>query len=114
MDAIRAVHGYIERMVREVEGMKVLLVDRETAGIISCVCPQSYLLEHEVYLVDYLERGTTNSGSESDSREPLRHLKSICLLRPTSANMDCMVRELADPKYYEYHLCTIAGITNLS
>jgi vacuolar protein sorting-associated protein 45 len=35
----------------------------------------------------------------------MAHLKAVCFLRPTSANVDLLKKELSSPKYGEYHLC---------
>lgn len=43
-----------------VKGMKVLVVDKETVGIISSVVTQSFLLEREVYLTSYIVESTKN------------------------------------------------------
>lgn len=107
MDIHRALHLYVERIVGEVDGMKVLLVDNDTvqylknndkAGIISCICPQSYLLEHEVFLVDLID----NSVNVKDK---LTHCKCIAFLRPTAGNIDALIKEVKDSCYAEYHLC---------
>ena len=42
------VRSYVERMLREVSGMKVLLLDAETTKIVSTVYSQSEILEQEV------------------------------------------------------------------
>lgn len=75
--------------------MKILLLDAETAQMTSAVAGQSFLLEHDVFLVDYL-------GSE---RERIPALKAIVHVRPTKANVDLLCRELRAPKYDEYYLC---------
>ena len=64
---------YIDRMLREVSGMKVLLLDAETTKIVSTVYSQSEILEQEVYLVERLD---------VDRGEQLFHLK---VTRPTSS-----------------------------
>ena len=48
MDLTAVVRSYVERMLREVSGMKVLLLDAETTKIVSTVYSQSEILEQEV------------------------------------------------------------------
>jgi vacuolar protein sorting-associated protein 45 len=48
-----------------------------------------------VYLVEVL----------GASHERMMHLKAACFLRPTPQTIDALVRELADPRFGEYHLC---------
>jgi hypothetical protein len=57
---------YIDKMLREVGGMKVLMVDAETLKIVSTVFSQSEILEQEVYLVQRLD---------AEKGEQLFHLK---------------------------------------
>lgn len=64
--------------------------------MISCCTCQTYLLDHEVFLIDFLSNG---------SREQLASLKCICFLRPTSHNVELLRKELAKPLYAEYYLC---------
>ncbi|OAQ83925.1 vacuolar protein sorting-associated protein 45 [Purpureocillium lilacinum] len=75
--------------------MKILLLDRETVSIVSTAVTQSALLNHEVYLIDRLD----NAG-----REKMRHLRCLCLVRPSPETVQLLVDELRDPKYGEYHL----------
>lgn len=96
LDVSLAIRSYIEKIIGEGSGMKILLVDRETAGIISSVVSQSYLLEHEVYLTDYLS---------NDSRERLGSLKCIVFVRATSTSIDLLAKELSEPRYSEYYIC---------
>jgi len=121
MDVSKAVSAYIERMITEVNGMKVLLLDQETVRglstpaararapgpdsplilasqtpIISTAFTQSSLLSHEVYLTDRIE---------NTSRDRMRHLKCIAMLRPTPASIEYLVRELREPRYGGYWIC---------
>ena len=57
---------YIDKMLKEVPGMKVLLLDADTTRSVSTVYSQSEILEQEVYLVERLE---------ADKGEQLFHLK---------------------------------------
>ncbi|TPX37090.1 hypothetical protein SmJEL517_g00924 [Synchytrium microbalum] len=66
LDAVKAVQQYINKMVTEVSGMKVLLLDAETTPIVSVVLTQSNLLSKEVYLIDRVD---------NKQREKMKHLK---------------------------------------
>eukprot|EP00927_Polykrikos_kofoidii_P028644 TRINITY_DN24961_c0_g1_i1.p1 TRINITY_DN24961_c0_g1~~TRINITY_DN24961_c0_g1_i1.p1 ORF type:complete len:588 (-),score=109.07 TRINITY_DN24961_c0_g1_i1:645-2408(-) len=89
------VQEYIQEMVERVSGMKVLIVDVETVGIISMVYSQSELLQHEIFRVDRVD---------VDQTEKMRHMKAICFLRPTDQNFILLTQMLKDPCYFEYHL----------
>lgn len=100
MDVSQAVAGYVSKMVTPAgtgssAKMKILLLDRETVSIVSTAVTQSSLLNYEVYLIDRLENA---------SREKMRHLRCLCLVRPSPETIQLIVDELREPKYGEYHL----------
>lgn len=66
MDVVEIMRSYVGRMLRDVKGMKVLLLDAETTDMVACAYSQSEVLEQEVYLVQRLD---------DDSKEPMPHLK---------------------------------------
>ncbi|RKO96226.1 Sec1-like protein, partial [Caulochytrium protostelioides] len=95
MDAIKAVQFYLNRMLSDVPGMKVLLLDDETTTIISLAYTQSQLLAKEVFLIDKLS---------NVSREKMKHMKCVCFLRPMDDAIQAVIDELRDPKYMKYYL----------
>lgn len=98
MDVFKLVEDYMNRLFTGIDGMKILLVDRETSGMISLVMSQSKLFEHDVFLVDYLD---------NKERQPQKNLTCVCLVRPTSKNIDLLADEIrSNPNYLKYHLCT--------
>ncbi|MXQ96510.1 hypothetical protein E5288_WYG002721 [Bos mutus] len=87
---------YISKMIEDSgPGMKVLLMDKETTGIVSMVYTQSEILQKEVYLFERID---------SQNREIMKHLKAICFLRPTKENVDYLIQELRRPKYSIYFI----------
>uniref|UniRef100_A0A8C0S056 Uncharacterized protein n=4 Tax=Canis lupus TaxID=9612 RepID=A0A8C0S056_CANLF len=75
MNVVFAVKQYISKMIEDSgPGMKVLLMDKETTGIVSMVYTQSEILQKEVYLFERID---------SQNREIMKHLKAICFLQPT-------------------------------
>ncbi|XP_020692664.1 vacuolar protein sorting-associated protein 45 homolog isoform X5 [Dendrobium catenatum] len=89
------VREYIGRMLQDISGMKVLILDSQTVSIVSVVYSQSELLQKEVFLVELVD---------SMSKEPMSHLKAVYFLRPTSDNIQNLRRQLANPRFGEYHL----------
>lgn len=67
-------------------------------SIVSVVYSQSELLQKEVFLVELVD-------SIAKSIEPMSHLKAIYFVRPTSRNIQHIKRQLANPRFGEYHLC---------
>ncbi|XP_075417180.1 vacuolar protein sorting-associated protein 45 isoform X3 [Tenrec ecaudatus] len=96
MNVVFAVKQYISKMIEDSgPGMKILLMDKETTGIVSMVYTQSEILQKEVYLFERID---------SQNREIMKHLKAICFLRPTKENVDCLIQELRRPKYSTYFI----------
>uniref|UniRef100_A0A8C6U1Z4 Vacuolar protein sorting-associated protein 45 n=1 Tax=Neogobius melanostomus TaxID=47308 RepID=A0A8C6U1Z4_9GOBI len=96
MNVTLAVKQYVSKMIETSgSGMKVLLMDRETTSVVSVVYSQSEILQKEVYLFERIE---------SQNREPMKHLKALCFLRPTKENVELLVQELRKPKYSVYFI----------
>lgn len=112
MDGVVAIRQYIDRFVSgdgKCSGMKVLLLDAATTQIVSCVYSQTEILNKEVYLVSRLDDTSNpnlpgNKGSDQQPSSSSSHLKAVCFLRPTEVNAGLLVRELARPRFAEYHL----------
>lgn len=96
-DISAIVRSYIERALRDVPGMKVLLLDADTNRTVSTVLSQSDVLDQEVYLVERID--------DEARREALPHLKAVALLRPSRENIARLRRELREPRFGGYHLC---------
>ena len=61
----------------------------------SACAPDPDALQHEVFLVDAIERERT---------EKMPHLKAVYFLRPTAENVRLLQKEFKEPKYGEYHV----------
>lgn len=77
------------------QGMKMLLMDRETTSIVSMVYAQSEIIQEQVYLFERIE---------SQKRDSLKNLKAIVFIRPTEENVRLLSSELKYPKYGQYYL----------
>ena len=95
LSLIQSVRDYVSRMASDVSGMKVLVMDAETTGMVSMVYTQTQILQHEVFLIDSIER------SRADK---MPHLKAIYFVRPTHENIRLLQEEFKEPKYGEYHI----------
>jgi len=104
MNLFKIVEDYFERMLEEVPGMKCLVLDRETMGIISLICSQSQILKKNVYLIETIEKA---------SAEKLLHLGAIYFIRPTDDNMNKLIKEIKDPRFREYNIFLSNAISNL-
>ncbi|XP_068324045.1 vacuolar protein sorting-associated protein 45 homolog [Pyrus communis] len=97
MVLVSAVRDYLSRMLQDISGMKVLILDSHTVSIVSVAYSQSELLQKEVFLVELVD-------SISKSRESMSHLKAVYFLAPTSENIQYLRRHLVAPRFGEYHL----------
>ncbi|KAI5597434.1 hypothetical protein BDE02_02G065700 [Populus trichocarpa] len=97
MVLVSAARDYINRLLQDISGMKVLILDSQTVTIVSVVYSQTELLQKEVFLVELVD-------SISKSKEPMSHLKAVYFLRPTSENIQHLRRQLANPRFGESHL----------
>lgn len=64
---------YFNNIFNEVPGMKALILDEETSGIISIIYTQSKLYKNSIYLIQKINQNS----------ERLSHLKAIYIVRPT-------------------------------
>ncbi|CAJ0565433.1 unnamed protein product, partial [Mesorhabditis spiculigera] len=97
MDILATVRLYIGEMVAQAgPQMKVLLMDKETTGIVSCAFAQSEMMHKEVYLFEKLDSPVP--------REQIKHLKCIVFVRPTQENITLLCQELRTPKYAQYFI----------
>ncbi|KVH87655.1 Sec1-like protein [Cynara cardunculus var. scolymus] len=87
MVLVLSVRDYVNRMLQDISGMKVLILDSHT----------SELLQKEVFLVELVD-------SISMPKESMSHLKAVYFLRPTSENIQHLKRQLAKPRFGEYNL----------
>jgi len=95
MNIVESVREYIKTMIDKISGMKVLVLDADTVGLISMVLSQSEILQQEVFLVQRID---------AEHTQKMQHLNAVCFLRPTNQNFLHLSRELKQPRYNEYHL----------
>lgn len=96
MDVVLAVKNYISKMISDSgPGMKALLMDRETTGIVSMVYTKSEISQKEVYLFETID---------AKHKDDMKHLKVIVFLRPTEENIQFLCQELKAPRYGKYYL----------
>lgn len=122
MDGVAIVRRYVDRIIHgdgklaagnSGSNMKVLLLDAATTQTVAAVYSQTEILNESVYLVTTLEKQQqqqqqfNSTNRESSSNSSSHHLKAVCFLRPTAANVDALCGELQrqpQPRYQEYHV----------
>ncbi|GAA5912633.1 Vps45p [Sporobolomyces salmoneus] len=120
MDCLKAVQTYLDKIVTNTRGIKVLLLDQDTTPIVSLVTTQSNLLQHEIYLTDRIDNPSRRSTASSSAlpgasaypptstaaggAERLPHLNCIVILRPTEESIQACENELQEARYGGYWL----------
>lgn len=110
LDGVAAVREYIDRMVTgdgKCSGMKVLLLDASTTQIVSCVYSQTEVMTKEIYLVSRMDDQSNpklQNGNDLTDEKKTSHLKAVVFIRPIEVNIGLLVRELARPRFSEYHV----------
>lgn len=119
MDGFKNTRNYMDRVIcgGDCAGMKVLVLDKYTAQVVSCVYSQTEILQNEVFLVtrldDLKEKSNKNSdlspkdnniGNSETARASSSHLKAVLFIRPTEINIGLLLRELSSPQYREYYI----------
>jgi hypothetical protein len=66
-----------------------MLLDAYTTQVLANVYSQTQILEKEFYLIEQL----------GANHEPMPHLKAAMFVRPTAANVEMIIREIAKPKF---------------
>ena len=99
MDVVKSVQHYVHKMISDVQGMKVLLLDDYSTQIISVVTTQSQLLAKEIYLIDRID-------NPQRKLEKMKHLTCVVFVRPTMESIQALVDEFRDPCYGQYYICT--------
>lgn len=101
MNVFKSLQEYVTKIL-SVSGMKVLLLDQETTGMVSMVYSQSEIIAKQVFLVARCD--TEKAVTEGKANARMDHLKAVIYMRPTRESISAIKKELRDPTYKEYHL----------
>jgi len=82
--------------------MKVLLLDKETSGMVGMVTTFSDSISKEVFMVTRID--DESKKQEDDKKQAMHHLKAVVLVRPCGSSLDAIVTLLKHPKFSAYHL----------
>lgn len=95
MDPRAALVEYMNKLVGDSDDMKALILDDETAKIVSLITSQSYLLRKEVLLIEKLDVSRA---------QDLSHIQAVVFVRPTAENVHVLRKELREPHYKSYKI----------
>ena len=90
---------YIDFILKEKPGPKVLLMDKETSLFISPAATKSEILSRDVFLIDHL-----SNILKYVAETRLSEIQCVCILRPTDENLRDLEKELSSPHFSQYSL----------
>ncbi|KAL0208561.1 hypothetical protein P9112_011148 [Eukaryota sp. TZLM1-RC] len=90
-------------ILRDVSGMKALLLDPYTSSVVSHVASQSEIIAEQVFLVKRLS---------SPCSEPLHHLKALVFISPTPESITCLCEELKQPMFSSYSIVLTSDLSD--
>ncbi|CAD8099685.1 unnamed protein product [Paramecium primaurelia] len=105
LNLLNSATDYIDRILSEVSGMKCLILDQETIGIISLIYSQSQILKKDVYLMEKID-------AAASTKQKLQHMKVIFLIRPTQENQTLLLQEIKDKRFCEYYIFFTNTLSN--
>lgn len=129
MNVYKAMKEYVVKMATSIQGLKALVVDRETAPMIALVESLSALNTHSIFLTESIDtvaqamrqeaqeeeqqvasgklrrgKGVIMKGDVGVNEQKLSHLKCVMFIQPTRKNLDDLSLFLKSPRYKEYYL----------
>ncbi|KPI88197.1 putative vacuolar protein sorting-associated protein [Leptomonas seymouri] len=87
--------NYFNTAFSTTSGLKVLLCDDATRGILSVSYFQHQLLQYNIVLVDMLA---------NPDRYPMKHFSCVIVCRPTAASLASVYQELAEGNFSSYDI----------
>ncbi|KAK7196720.1 vacuolar protein sorting-associated protein 45 [Novymonas esmeraldas] len=87
--------GYYNTAFSTTSGLKVLLCDDATRGILSVAYSQHQLLQHNIVLVDMLA---------NRERYPMKHFSCVIVCRPSASSLTAVYQELAEGNFASYDI----------
>lgn len=88
--------AYVDGVLSNDSGLKILLCDDATRGVLSVAYSQHQLLQHNVVLVDML--------SNHAARYPMKHFSCVILCRPSASSLAAIYQELAEGNFASYSI----------
>ncbi|XP_040571822.1 vacuolar protein sorting-associated protein 45 [Lepeophtheirus salmonis] len=85
-----------------IKGMKTLIMDSVTMGIIDLACSKSLIMKKEVFLFEDVTKFRQGRKRYKDPK--LSHLKAIVVIRNVNENIEALIYELSNNSYNSYHL----------
>ena len=101
LNVYKAVHDYISRIFTHVPGMKALLLDSFTTGIVGVVYSHTDALQKEVFLTENIDLLASRTDLHTQS---FPHLTAVIIAQPSPATLHSLTTLLSTPRYVEYHI----------
>ena len=101
LNVYKAVHDYITRIFSHIPGMKSLLLDSFTTGVVGVVYSHTDALLKEVLLTENIDVLAARPDLHTQS---FPHLTAVVIAQPSPATLHSLTTLLATPRYVEYHI----------
>ena len=101
LDAYKAVHEYVNKILTQVSGMKAMVLDSETISMVSVAYSQSDSLLKEVFLTENIDLLPARHDFNTQS---FPHLTAVLILQPSPATLHALQQLLSVPRYPVMHL----------
>lgn len=99
MNILLEAYRYLDYIFQKTTGFKALLCDKETLKFISVAMTKIELFKNEVYIVDELSSFVNRPIDPN-----IDTFSCICILRPTSENINLICTELGKQHFPKYNL----------
>ena len=97
-DLLKTQQDYLNHALTYFSGLKALVVDDVTTGIVSHLYSMMDVAQKEIYIITKIN---------DKQREPLYYATAICVLHPSKDIIECLIEELKVPKYKQYFICLL-------
>ena len=101
LDAYKAVHEYVNKILTQVSGMKAMVLDSSTISMVGVAYSQSESLLKEVFLTENIDLLPARRDFPTQS---FPHLTAVLILQPSPATLHALQQLLSVPRYPVMHL----------
>jgi vacuolar protein sorting-associated protein 45 len=102
-NAYKSAREYVTRILGSVNGVKSLILDTETAGIIGVCYSQSDALAHSVLLTEQLNIIAPRLSDDLQA-QTFPYLTALVLIQPTSTSIRHLCNLVSSNRYTKYHI----------
>lgn len=102
LNVFKAVADYLHRIVTCTSGLKALITDEETTGMVSVVYSVTTILSYDVLLTERLDL-IANSPDDLKN-DSFHHLTGLIISQPSAISLDSICKLLRTKRYNRYYI----------